>query len=169
MPLTDTVYLDFKNAFDTVSHNELLLKLWHFGITWMWFIAYLSEGHQFVFIGNSHSGILPVISGVPKGNILGPLLLLIYIYQINSLSPVFCSLLMMQNVLCQFSLYTADCDSLQSDLFSLADWSSEWKLSFNELKCCVLRFIEVNIMLHLLPTPSIILTSLQFIPKRILV
>ena len=37
-PQIDTIYLDFRKAFDSVSHNELLLKLWHFGITgslWM--------------------------------------------------------------------------------------------------------------------------------------
>ena len=41
---TDLIYLDFKKAFDAVAHNELLFKLWHFGITgntWKWLHAYL--------------------------------------------------------------------------------------------------------------------------------
>ena len=43
---TDAIYLDFKKAFDSVAHNELLVKLWSFGITgnlWRWFQAYLPQ------------------------------------------------------------------------------------------------------------------------------
>ena len=70
---TDVVYLDFRKAFDSVAHNELLHKLWHFGICgslWMWFKAYLSDRCQYVSVGHSASGVLPVISGVLQGSIL---------------------------------------------------------------------------------------------------
>ena len=143
-PLTDTIYLDFRKAFDSVSHNELLFKLWQFGITgslWMWFRAYLSDRHQFVSIENSNSGILPVISGVPQGSILGPLLFLIYINDLPDKLSESSLLLFADDAKCFMSISsTADRDSLQSDLSSLVDWSSEWKLSFNELKCSVICF-----------------------------
>ena len=70
---TDVIYLDFKKAFDSVAHNELLCKLWKFGITgdlWLWVRAYLSNRVQYVSIDHSTSPTLPVISGVPQGSIL---------------------------------------------------------------------------------------------------
>ena len=50
---TDVIYLDFKKAFDSVGHNELLLKVWNIGIRtlWMWIRAYLTNRLQCVSIG----------------------------------------------------------------------------------------------------------------------
>ena len=50
----DVIYLDFRKAFDSVPHNELLLvKLWKLGITgqlWSWFQAYLNGRYHYVTI-----------------------------------------------------------------------------------------------------------------------
>ena len=48
--VVDAVYLDFSKAFDSVSHQELLYKLWRFGITgplWHWFRNYLTDRKSF--------------------------------------------------------------------------------------------------------------------------
>ena len=66
--------IDFKKAFDSVAHNELLVKLWEFGITgnlWKWFRAYLGHRRQCVSLNSCTSNTLPIISGVPQGSILG--------------------------------------------------------------------------------------------------
>ena len=73
---SDVIYLDFAKAFDSVPHNELLLKLRSVGVTgnlWYWFQNYLSGRQLCVSLGCSRSRMLPVDSGVPQGSILGPL------------------------------------------------------------------------------------------------
>ena len=72
---TDTIYLDIRKAFDTVPHNELLIKLKTMGISgnlWQWFKSYLLNLQHCVKIHNKYSDLLPVLSGIPQGSILGP-------------------------------------------------------------------------------------------------
>ena len=72
--------MDFKKAFDSVLHAELLLKLWRLGVTgplWYWFQAYLTNRQHYVSINDVSSTLLPVLSDVPQGSILGLLLFFI--------------------------------------------------------------------------------------------
>ena len=139
---TDVVYLDFRKAFDSVAHNELLFKLRQLGIvgnTWYWLRTYLSNRSQSVSINHVTSSPLPVISGVPQGSILGPLLFLIFI---NDLPDIVLSskvLLFADDAKC-FKPISDNSDSLQlqEDLNRLAQWSSTWSLPFNDSKCCTL-------------------------------
>ena len=78
--------MDFKSAFDTVSHEKLLYKLISYGITGHFLLrltALLTNRKQVVVINNATSELASVRSGVPEGSVIGPLLFLIYINDIG--------------------------------------------------------------------------------------
>ena len=140
---SDIVYLDFKKAFDTVSHNELLFKLWSIGITgslWLWFKSYLNSRFHYTYFQSSQSTRLPVLSDVPQGSVLGPLLFLVFINDLPlSIAHANCYLFADDTKLMHQIETSHSQHLLQSDLDHLSVWCSLWNLSLNKEKCAVLR------------------------------
>ena len=85
------VFLDFSKAFDTINHNILIYKLRHYGIRGRaldWFQDYLTNRKQFVSINGKESELKSISCGVPQGSLLGPLLFILYINDLQNSSQL---------------------------------------------------------------------------------
>ena len=138
---TDVVLLDFSKAFDKVSHQHLSAKLDHYGIrgnTLNWINSFLSDRKQAVSVNGSHSTWVNVTSGVPQGSVMGPVLFLLYINDIQEQIQSKIKLFADDSILYREIKTQEDLHILQKDLETLATWSQTWLMHFNVKKCAVL-------------------------------
>ena len=139
---SDIIYLDFKKAFDTVPHKRLLIKLKAHGIgdqLCSWVDNWLTNRKQRVVINGEASDWLQVTSGVPQGSVLGPLLFLIYINDLDLGVSSKISKFADDTKLGGKALTNGDCEIIQKDLDNLSIWSDKWLLKFNKDKCKVMH------------------------------
>ena len=138
----DVIYLDFMKAFDSVPHNRLLYKLERYGIQGNivgWIKDFLIGRKQRVGVKGCYSEWTQVLSGIPQGSVLGPLLFVIYI---NDLSENISSeLFMFADDTKVFRKMGTDEDhsKLQKDITTLEKWSKLWLLKFHPDKCKVMN------------------------------
>ena len=140
----DTIYLDFKKAFDSVPHQRLLIKLQYYGITGKvlaWIRNFLQDRKQYVRVGDACSGSANVLSGIPQGSILGPILLTIFINDLPHNIESFCKIFADDT-----KIYNTPKNhkTLQKDLDTLITWSDTWNLYFNTSKCKILHIGRDN-------------------------
>ena len=139
---TDVIIMDFAKAFDKVPHKRLLYKLQYYGIrgsTYKWIASWLSERYQNVVLDGHASDPVPVLSGVQQGRIglwTGPLLFINDLSD-NVRSPV--RLFADDCVLYRNINSLTDCQILQEDLNSLAQWETDWQMKFNVATCHSMR------------------------------
>ena len=143
----DVIYLDFAKAFDKVPHQRLLAKLKAHGIDGEmcgWIAEWLRGRTQVVTINGASSREVGVMSGVPQGSVLGPILFLVFV---NDMDARVKSRLLKFADDTKLYLPLKDDNSweiLQNDLNELCNWSREWQMVFNVNKCATLHFGHGN-------------------------
>ena len=145
----DVILFDFSKAFDVVVHCLLIDKLRGLGIrgnVLQWITEFLCGRTMRVCVKGSVSQPKDVLSGVPQGSILGPILFLIYINSVAS------------RLACKFKIFADDLKmyasvdhsrssvpmssvhSVQNDIDVLHTTALSWGLQINVKKSVVLRF-----------------------------
>ena len=83
------IFFDFAKAFDLVDHEVLLEKLQKLLSNWLtaWIATYLSNRRQRVYFNGSTTTWKDVLAGVIQGSVLGPVLFLLFIFDINDFLP----------------------------------------------------------------------------------
>ncbi len=138
----DMLVLDFAKAFDTVDHKRLLSKIGAYGITGnlhQWIESFLEGRKQKVVVDGVCSSPAAVLSGVPQGSVLGPLLFLIFINDLAENTSSTVRLFADDCVMYRPVKSVTDCETLQDDLNELHEWEKRWKLKFNANKCNIMR------------------------------
>ena len=143
----DVLYLDFCKAFDSVPHLRLLKQINSFGITGKasnWIKAFLSNRTQKVRVNGAESQWTPVVSGIPQGSILGPILFSLFVNDmprnIQSLISLFAD-----DTKIHLPLISDDsARQLQEDLWTLEVWSIAMQMKFHPKKCKVLHLGRTN-------------------------
>ena len=149
----DVVYTDFRKAFDLVSFDIILKKIYLFGLSpplVLFFKSYLYNRTQYVRYNSFKSEPYIVNSSVPQGSNLGPLLFLLLINDLptkieNSIPFLFADdLKLAKEIKC-----LNDCLIFQKDLAAIEEWSQLNKLEFNSSKCFVVSFsLKRELILH---------------------
>ena len=143
------VFLDFSKAFDTVDHSILLEKMFTYGIrdvALQWFKDYLTGRVQFVTYNGFKSSNGDIKCGVPQGSILGPLLFLIYINDLATVSKACLSILFADdsNVFISGKDVEVMCEKLNNDMENIRQWLCCNKLSLNVSKTHYMVFTPRN-------------------------
>ena len=130
-----SVYLDMSKAFDKVWHEGLIFKLKQNGINGKLLkllTNYLNKRKQRVVINGFESEWDDIKSGVPQGSVLGPLLFLIYVNDLEQ--DIISSIRFFADDTSIFSIVNdpiKTAENLNHDLNVISKWATQWKMSFN--------------------------------------
>ena len=128
----------------SVPHERLFIKLKAYGIVgnvFHWIRSFLSQRTQRVVVSGQFSESRPVLSGVPQGSVLGPLLFILFINDLPDHVKTNCKMFADDT---KIYSSTDQITLLQDDIFSLFRWSHLWQLEFNISKCKVLHVGKNN-------------------------
>jgi hypothetical protein len=139
------VFCDLSKAFDTINHQILFKKLHHYGIrgTALKVLqSYFTGRSQFVTYDGCNSSELPLLTGVPQGSVLGPLIFLIYVNDLSACSDIlkFVTFADDSNILMQGKDPKTTAAKLSEALSDVSDWFKANKLLLNVSKTNLIVF-----------------------------
>ena len=141
---TDAIYTDYSSTFTSINHKLLLHKLHRSfnvtGLAYSWIESYLCQRSQRVILDGKHSDWTPVLSGVPEGSILGPILFACYVADLPINMKTGCLAYADDVKIFHRIRNQEDTVSLQADLDRLSAWSKIWRLKLNPAKCKTISF-----------------------------
>ena len=149
----DVVLFDFSKAFDVVSHGVLIEKLSLLGVSGMllsWISDFLCDREMRVSVSGVCSSSRRVLSGVPQGSVIGPVLFIIFVNHLPSFLSNKCKLfaddlkLYLKVRHSSAQQLATDLSSCQQDIDVLNRAAKSWGLVFNSDKCVTLRFCRGN-------------------------
>ena len=144
----DAIIIDISKAIDLVPHDRLLTKLSASGVdkrVVVWVQEFLVDSTQRVRVGGQISKEVKVTSGVPQVSVLGPLMLLVYVNNIQG------------NIDSSITLFADDCiiyrkipnkndtEKLQKDLDTFGEWAVENGMKINPGKSKAIRFTRARV------------------------
>ena len=140
----DVVYLYFAKAFDKVDHSILMKKVYQFGIRGKihsWIECFLQNRYQQVLVDGSLSRKEIVISGVPQGTVMGPLLFLLYIDDLEqSLQHSILRIFADDSKVTKEIETQEDHDGLQEDVNTAILWSTDNNMELNHKKFQLMQY-----------------------------
>ncbi len=134
------VFLDLSKAFDTIAHSILLRKMGERydirGLTLKWFKSFLSDMFQHVSYKNNSSERLPVDCGVPQGSVLGSLLFITYVNDLEKSMTYMKAIMFADDTTAHVASFSLPdlLSNVNVDLNSLSTWLRTNKLSLNVSK-----------------------------------
>jgi hypothetical protein len=144
----DSIYTDFSKAFDRVKHHILIKKLTGMGICGSllaWIVDYLKGRSLCVSQCHINSYTFEVLSGVPQGSHLGPILFNLFIDDITDVFNDVNVLLFADDLKIYRTVRDiSECEILQRNVWALGEWCERNGLSLNTKKCQLMRFHRIK-------------------------
>ena len=144
------MYIDFRKAFDVISHEKLFTRLHAYGIQGellLWLKQFFTGRVYCTKVGLSFSDFVQLLSGIIQGSVIGPIMFIIFINELVDLLARF-------GITVKFfaddaKLYTNIIDTvdgvpLQDALNALCSWADTWQLPISIDKCYVLNMGKCN-------------------------
>jgi len=138
----DVVYLDLCKAFDMVPHGRLVAKMRGYGVGGSvlgWIAEWLRDRKQRVVLNGAKSKWSGVTSGVPQGSVLGPILFVIYVNDLDEKMGGNVFKYADDTKIVRVVAGWEDSRDMQRDLDIAEGWAHNWKMGFNKNKCGVLH------------------------------